>query len=68
MTDLDERTWWVFRMPESTVSVPAPTEQRARSALAANSYRNAPVDSWPLIATRVTSRQALARQALARPR
>lgn len=60
VSDLDERPWWVFETPGSTVYVPAETEARARTALAASCYPNAPVDAWPLIGTRVTSRQALA--------
>ncbi len=64
MSDLDERAWWVFRMPEATVYVPAQTEAKARNALASNSYKGAPVDSWPLKWTRICSRQALARELL----
>lgn len=59
MSDLDERAWWVFRLPESTAYVPASTELRARSVLAIHCYKDAPVDSWPLIGTRATSRDAL---------
>lgn len=60
MNDLTERPWFVFRLPAATAYVPAATEQTARSALAATCYPNAPVDTWPLVETRVTSRQALA--------
>lgn len=57
--DLEERAWWVFALPESTSYVPANSESEARRRLAATSYKGAPVHLWPLVATRVTSRQAL---------
>ncbi len=63
-SDLDERAWWVFQTPSSVAYVPALTEQRARSVMAANAYPNAPVDAWPLVGTRVTSREALTRDLL----
>ena len=51
--------WWVFQTPGSVAYVPAASEQKARSALATHCYKDAPVDSWPLIATRVCSRAVL---------
>ncbi len=60
ISDLEEQPWWVFQTPCAVVYVPAPTEQRARSVLAAHCYTNAPVDAWPLISTRVASRHAIA--------
>lgn len=65
--DLDERAWWVFKMPESTAYVPAASEEAAREVLSKNCYPKAPVHEWPLISTRVCSRQALT-AALLRPR
>lgn len=56
---MDEKTWWVFRMPECTVYVPARSELDARAALLRDCYKGAPVHTWPLISTRVCSRQAL---------
>ncbi len=57
---MDELPWWIFRMPESLVHVPAASEEAARAVLVANSYRDAPVASWPLVSTRVATRSALA--------
>lgn len=67
MSDDDERARWVFRLPEATCYVPAGSEEAARKALVANSYKGAPVHEWPLLSTRVTSRNALA-ASLLRPR
>lgn len=64
MSDLDERTWWVFRLPQSTCYVPAGSEEAARAVLRKTSYQGAPVDVWPLISTRVTSREALVKSLL----
>ncbi len=57
---MDELAWWVFQMPEATCYVPAESEAAARAALVVNCYRGAPVASWPLVSTRVATRQALA--------
>ena len=51
--------WWAFQTPGSVAYVPAASKQKVRSVLATHSYKGAPVDSWPLIATRVCSRAAL---------
>lgn len=64
-TDLDERAWWVFRLPNATAHVPAASEPEARAVLRRTAYEKAPVESWPLVATRVCSRQALTRSLLA---
>ena len=58
--DLDERAWWTFRMPAAVVHVPAADEGEARAKLRATCYQDAPVDAWPLIGSRFTSREALA--------
>lgn len=57
--DLEERTWWVFKLPEATSYVPANSEAEARAKMRKNSYEKAPVHTWPLIGTRFTSRQVL---------
>lgn len=64
MSDLDERAWWVFQLPGSIAYVPAGSEEAARAVLRKTSYQGAPVDSWPLISTRVTSREALVKSLL----
>lgn len=62
--DLDDRAWFVFRLPEATRYVPAGTEAQARSQMRVNSYENAPIDTWPLIGTRFCSREALTHELL----
>lgn len=57
----ERRTWQRFRLPESVVWVPAPTESQARRQLRETSYKNAPVDAWPWIASVVRSREEIAR-------
>lgn len=54
------RYWWAFALPESIAWVPAFSEAGAREVLTRNSYQGAPVYAWPLVATRVTTRAALA--------
>lgn len=46
-------TWWIFKMPECTVYVPATSEADARIRLRAHCYKGAPVDSWPFLGTRL---------------
>ncbi len=68
MDDLTERAWWVYEMPdESIVYVPAPSEGEARNQMRATHYKDAPVDSYPFIASRWTSRAALVKSILGRP-
>ena len=62
--DLDERAWHVFALPASTAIVPASTEADARAVLASHSYPGAPVASYPLVATRWTSRAAIVAELL----
>ena len=60
MNDIDERPWFVFRLSdEATAYVPAETEEQARDIMRRTSYPGAPIDSWPLVATRFCSRNAL---------
>lgn len=62
MSDIDERAWWAIATPMgATWYVPAASEAGARQALAATvdkAYRDA-VQVWPLVSTRVTSRERL---------
>jgi hypothetical protein len=64
MDDLEERPWFVFAKPLAMVYVPAATEEEARRKLVANCYDDAPVDDWPCVGSRFTSRQALAESLL----
>jgi hypothetical protein len=65
VSDLDERAWWVFRLPEAVAYVPAGSEEQARAVLASTCYPAtkrypaAPVHEWPLTRTRVCSSAAL---------
>ena len=69
---LEERAWWIFRLPgspgvEATAYVPAESEETAREHMRRSSYKDAPVHDWPLIGTRFTSRDRLhARRSAAR--
>lgn len=65
MRDLEEREWWVFQLPAATSYVPARSEAEARDSLRRTAYEKAPIETWPLVATRVCSRQALTRSLLA---
>lgn len=56
---MTERPWFVFRTPGSLAHVPAGDELEARGILERHSYPGAPVATWPLVATRVASREAL---------
>ncbi len=51
--------FFVFRLPGSVAYVPALTEESARSALARNCYKGAPVKDWPCIRAILTSRRHL---------
>lgn len=62
ISDLDERAWWIFQLPEAVTAVPANTEADARETLVKYCYPNAPVHEWPLIGTRWTSRAAFGRR------
>lgn len=53
------RLWFVFELPTSRAYVPADTEAAARAALTANSYKGAPVASWPCVGSFDASRQRL---------
>lgn len=64
LSDLKERTWWIFKLPNATSYVPASNEEDARRKMAQHSYVGAPVHAWPLIGTRVCSREALTRSLL----
>lgn len=63
-SDQDERAWWVFRLPEATAYVPAATEAAARAAIERDAYKGAPVDSWPCVGSRFTSREMLSAELL----
>jgi hypothetical protein len=67
VNDLDERAWWVIEMPDAIVYVPAETFEAAQKNLVANCYAKAPVEGWPLICSRYTSRAAIIKAALGRP-
>lgn len=70
MSDLDERAWWAIATPMgATWYVPATSEAAARQALAVTvdkAYRDA-VQVWPLVSTRVTSRERLAASLMRAP-
>ncbi len=64
VSDLEERPWFVFKLPEAVSYVPGRTEEEARAVMRKNSYDKAPVDAWPCIGSCFTSREALARTLL----
>ncbi len=60
MTDDEDVVWWVFQLPGCVTYVPGcESEAAARKHMAAVCYPNAPVDTWPLLETLRTSRNAL---------
>ncbi len=65
VSDLDERAWWVFALPAALVYVPAASEESARRKVVATCYDGAPVERWPLVRTRVCSRERLVASLLA---
>lgn len=67
--DDDEQAWWVFELPTfgSITYVPAESERQARAKLSAEQYKGAEVESYPFIASRWTSRNAIKRACLGRP-
>lgn len=62
--DLDERPWFVFQLPSAVSYAPGATEADARAVIRKNSYDRAPVDSWPCIGSRFTSRELLKKELL----
>lgn len=59
-----ERGWWLFQMPEGVAYVPGESEAEARANHRRHCYPGAPVDAWPLLGTRWTTRDALAAELL----
>jgi hypothetical protein len=62
---MNERAWWSFRIvtgagaPGSIAHVPAETELQARTVLERNQYEGAPVDAYPCLGSRFTTRERL---------
>lgn len=52
--------WFVFALPHAVAYVPAATEAAARALLRRDAYKGAPVDAWPCVGSRFTTREALA--------